>query len=190
MSSSSSHLELILGPMFAGKTTALMEEYQRIRYKENIRSVIINHSKDAERNNNNEQGVGVRHAVLRSHGGLSVPCIQTDNLSKEFNMLTTYDYIFINEGQFFKDLVPVVLLLLEDPQKHIYVCGLDGDFERKKIGTLLDLIPWCNRIQKLVAKCQGCGGEAIFTKRIDSTNKDQIVVGGKDIYHPVCRRCV
>ena len=73
--------------------------------------------------------------------------------------------------------------------KKIYVCGLDGDFERKKFGQILDLIPLCDKVSKLTSLCSICknGTPGIFSKRI-TTEKKQTVVGS-DNYIPVCRNC-
>ena len=73
--------------------------------------------------------------------------------------------------------------------KQIYVCGLDGDFERKKFGQILDLIPLCDKVNKLTSLCSICknGTLGIFSKRI-SSEKEQTVVGS-DNYIPVCRKC-
>jgi hypothetical protein len=56
--------------------------------------------------------------------------------------------ILINEGQFFPDLLNFVNELLKYNKK-IYICGLDGDFERKKFGQIIDLIPLCDKVEKL-----------------------------------------
>ena len=73
--------------------------------------------------------------------------------------------------------------------KKVYVCGLDGDFERKKFGQILDIIPLCDKVTKLTSLCSICknGNTGIFSKRI-STETEQTVVGS-DNYIPVCRSC-
>jgi thymidine kinase len=45
--------------------------------------------------------------------------------------------------------------MLENNKK-VYVCGLDGDFERKKFGSILDLIPLCDKVRKLTSLCSIC----------------------------------
>jgi len=98
------------------------------------------------------------------------------------------DVILINEGQFFEDLYKVVVDLLKENKK-VYVCGLDGDFERKKIGQILDLIPLCDKVTKLTSLCSICrdGTPGIFSMRL-TDEKSQILVG-VDNYAPVCRNC-
>ena len=96
--------------------------------------------------------------------------------------------ILINEGQFFPDLEEFVNLLLKNGKK-IYVCGLDGDFERKKFGQILDLVPICDKIYKLTSLCSLCknGTKGIFSMRL-TNEKEQTVVGSEN-YIPVCREC-
>jgi thymidine kinase len=81
-----------------------------------------------------------------------------------------------------------VLEMLKDNKK-IYVSGLDGDFQQNKFGSLLDLIPHCDKVTKLNSLCGICkdGTSAIFSKRITS-DTDQTLVG-VDNYIPVCRKC-
>ena len=73
--------------------------------------------------------------------------------------------------------------------KKVYVCGLDGDFERKKFGQILDLIPLCDTVTKLTSLCSLCknGTKGIFSKRITSETEQTVV--GSDNYIPVCRNC-
>ena len=73
--------------------------------------------------------------------------------------------------------------------KKIYIGGLDGDFERKKFGSILDLIPFCDKVTKLTSLCSSCknGTPAIFTMRL-TTDRQQTLVG-TDPYIPVCRSC-
>jgi thymidine kinase len=117
-----------------------------------------------------------------------IPCIKTKYISEIINIISTSQVIIINEGQFFDDLYPMVVSLLENGKK-IYVGGLDGDFERKKFGQILDLIPLCDKVTKLTSLCSICknGTPGIFSKRI-TMEKEQTIVGS-DNYIPVCRTC-
>ena len=97
--------------------------------------------------------------------------------------------IIIEEGQFYKDLVPYVINLVETHGKHVIVAGLDGDAQRKPFGSLLELIPYADSIVKLKALCKKCddGTEALFTsKKIHDSNI--IDVGSSDKYEAVCRK--
>lgn len=47
------------------------------------------------------------------------------------------DVIAIDEGQFFPDLKEAVVSFAEEENKHVIVCGLDGNFKREKFGEAL-----------------------------------------------------
>jgi thymidine kinase len=184
MSNHNAYLELIIGPMFSGKTSRIVEIYKQCKFC-NISVSVINHSID---NRYDEE-------LLSTHDKVKIPCIKTDKLMELFNnnnllseTILISDVILINEGQFFNDLQEFVNRLLGKGKK-IYICGLDGDFERKKFGQLLDLIPLCDKVTKLTSLCNLCknGKAGIFSKRI-SSEKEQTVVGA-DNYIPVCREC-
>ena len=186
-----SYLELFIGPMFSGKTSKLVEIYKQCLFC-SIPVAVINHSIDTRYHNN----------LLSTHDKVMIPCIQTNKLKDiwqyEDNLilhrindsvkLINADVIIINEGQFFEDLLPTVEHMLRHNKK-IYVGGLDGDFERKKFGQILDLIPLCDKVTKMISLCGICknGTPGIFSKRI-SSEKEQTVVGS-DNYIPVCRAC-
>ena len=173
------YLEVILGSMFSGKTSRLVEVYKQCKFC-NIPVIVINHQID---NRYDED-------LLSTHDKIKIPCIKTENLSSILNNpdLQPCEVILINEGQFFTDLYDVVVNLLGQG-KQIYVCGLDGDFERKKFGQILDIIPLCDKVTKLTSLCSLCknGKPGIFSKRI-SCEMEQTVVGS-DNYIPVCRSC-
>ena len=192
----SAYLEIILGGMYAGKTSRLVEIYKQCNFC-NISVAVINHSID---NRYDDE-------LLSTHDKIKIPCIKTDKLldiwTDDIHLDATIDLIprisdkfkialsnviLINEGQFFTDLEEFVRILL-DKGKKVYVCGLDGDFERKKFGKILDLIPLCDKVTKLTSLCSSCknGTPGIFSKRISWDTK-QIIVGS-DNYIPVCRNC-
>ena len=65
---------------------------------------------------------------------------------------------------------------------------MDGDFQRHKFGTMLDLIPYADKVTKLSGKCNSCTRTSLFSYRVDQTNKEQQLVG-TDEYLPLCRQC-
>ena len=186
MNNSSSYLELIVGPMFSGKTSKLLEIYKQCNFC-NIPVVIINYDLDKR----------YHETMISSHDKIMAPCIQANELmdiwksdtnKDKYEQILKSDVILINEGQFFVDLCEVVVEMLK-LNKKIYIAGLDGDFERKKFGEMLDLIPLCDKITKLHSLCGICknGTPGIFSKRIVKEKTQTLV--GVDNYIPVCRKC-
>jgi thymidine kinase len=193
----SGYLEIIMGPMFSGKTSRLVEIYKQCKFC-NIPVVVINHVID---NRYDDE-------LMSTHDKIKIPCIKTEKLRDIWKMTlndTNYelnkehrlqdkiqvelsDVILINEGQFFPDLYDIVVEMLK-MNKKIYVCGLDGDFERKKFGQILDLVPLCDKVHKLTSLCSLCknGNSGIFSMRL--TNEKEQTVVGSDNYIPVCRVC-
>ena len=183
------YLELIIGPMFCGKTSKLLEIYKQCKFC-NIPVTIINHSIDKR----------YHETMVSTHDKIMAPCIQANKLSEiwlndnqlvdndSYNLLKKSDVILINEGQFLSDLYEVVVDML-NKNKRVYICGLDGDFERKKFGSVLDLIPLCDKVTKLTSLCSLCkdGTPGIFSMRL--TNEREQTVVGSDNYIPVCRKC-
>lgn len=188
-----SYLELFIGPMYAGKTSKLLDIYKQCKFC-NISVTVINHSTDTRYHN----------TMMSTHDKIMIPCIQTIHLSDVWNyskvdeiytdesenhiQLRNSDVILINEGQFFEDLYDTVVDMLNNNKK-IYICGLDGDFQRNKFGQILDLIPLCDKVTKLTSLCSICknGAPGIFSMRL-TTEKQQTLVGS-DNYVPVCRKC-
>jgi len=174
-----SYLELIIGPMFSGKTSRLIEIYKQCKFC-NIPTLVINHSIDTRYD----------QYLLSNHDKVMIPCIQTTQLTSLINNqeLEKAEVILINEGQFFDDLYDCTELWLKENKK-IYISGLDGDFERKKFGQIIDLIPLCDKVTKMTSLCSICknGTPGIFSKRI-TKEKEQTIVGS-DNYLPVCRYC-
>jgi thymidine kinase len=131
--------------------------------------------------------------MMSTHDKQMIPCILAntiyDAISSNLELITSADIILINEGQFFPDIEEQVRVLVEQSHKRVYICGLDGDFERKPIGRLLQLIPFCDEVIKLKSLCSICrdGTPGIFSFRTTS-EMDQVVIGSSN-YIPLCRKC-
>ena len=173
----SGYLELILGPMFSGKTTRLIQHYKAYKFI-GKKIVVINYSLDTR----------YSETMLSSHDRIEIPCIFTSNLSDK-SMWIDADVILINEGQFFGDLLETVVEMVDVYKKQVHICGLDGDFRRQRFGTLLDLVPYSDKVEKLNAFCGMCknGNLAVFSHRVSSESA-QVVIGS-DNYMPLCRAC-
>ena len=181
ISSPSAYLEVILGPMFSGKTSKLLEIYKQYEYCK-ISTLVINHQMDTR----------YHQTMLSTHNKEMIPCVQCDTLMGLPDTLTqeidSCQAILINEGQFFPDLLCFVERMMANNKK-VYVAGLDGDFKRNRFGQMLDLIPLCDKVVKLKSLCGKCrnGQVAIFSMRITEENTQTLI--GSDNYMPVCRGC-
>jgi thymidine kinase len=174
-------LELIFGPMFSGKSTALLREAQRKL------SVINDSSKILLVNSKKDSRCG---SEIMTHDKVKIPAIKVENLN---DIANTQNYLqckilLIDEAQFFTDLYDFVKVAIND-KKHIIVCGLDGNSNQMEFGQILKLIPLADKVTKLTALCKLCADgntEAPFTRRIIS-NTSEILVGSHESYVSVCR---
>ena len=182
-SSASGYLELILGSMFSGKTSYLLEIYKKSIFC-NIPIAVINYAADNRY---------TTESMMSTHDKQMIPCIMAhtiyDAISNNLELITSADIILINEGQFFPDIEEQVRILVEQSHKRVHICGLDGDFERKPIGKLLQLIPFCDEVIKLKSLCSICrdGTPGIFSFRT-TREMNQVVIGSSN-YIPLCRKC-
>jgi thymidine kinase len=171
------YLKVILGPMFAGKTTNIINEYNKYTAME-YKCIAINHDIDTRYGEN----------VVSNHNQIKIPSINTSSLCKIKDVIIKYKVLFINEGQFFSELYAFVSEMLE-LDKIIFVCGLDGDFRREKFGYILDIIPLADEVVKVNGICHNCKRrKSLFTHRMIKEG-GQIVVGNQEIYMALCRPC-
>lgn len=176
-------LTLVIGPMFASKSTELLRYINRYEaIGKNV--LVINHESDVRYAD--KGGIGIH-----THDGRYRRCISISKLSHfEDEEVNDYDVIVIDEAQFFPDLIKFVVDIVDNTEKHVIVGALSGDYKREPIGETLKLIPHADEIIKLESLCSVCNDmtPAIFTKRI-VPSKEQVLVGGSDSYIPVCREC-
>ena len=68
----------------------------------------------------------------------------------------------------------------------MYDFGFNSNFQPFK--HIMSLIPLSEKVCKLDAVCQGCGGNASFSKRLGNETAVK-VIGKEDKYMAVCRTC-
>jgi len=182
----SGYLEVILGPMFSGKTSKLVEIYKQYIVC-NIQILVLNHSED----------IRYSHTEMMTHDLVALTCIQSTTVAAVLNdNIHLFEgteplAVFINEGQFFPDLYKTVYRMVYEFNASVFVAGLDGDFKQEKFGQILDLIPICDKVYKLHSLCVKCkdGTKAIFSHRINLECDDQKQIGADEAYIPLCRKC-
>jgi thymidine kinase len=170
-------IEIIIGPMFSGKSTELLRRTSRLEaIGKNI--LYINHMYDTRTDDYIQTHSNTKKFAKKLH---NLYDINDDELNSA-------DVLAIDEAQFFTDLYSYVLYA-EQKNKHIIIAGLDGDYNRKPFGDILQCIPLCDSVIKLSAMdmIDKDGTEAIFSKRIVA-DEQQISVGATDKYIAVSRR--
>eukprot|EP00088_Acartia_fossae_P026863 TRINITY_DN27634_c0_g1_i6.p1 TRINITY_DN27634_c0_g1~~TRINITY_DN27634_c0_g1_i6.p1 ORF type:complete len:238 (+),score=44.80 TRINITY_DN27634_c0_g1_i6:35-715(+) len=168
-------IQLILGPMFSGKSTELirrLKRYQVAKYD----VLIVKYAKDVRYD---EYGIA-------THDRQTLPAVAATNLAELTDMAAKFDVIGIDEGQFFPDIG-----WAEDMAnngKVVLIAALDGTYQRKPFQNIMNLVPLAENVSKLNAVCMHCFGEASFTKR--TSDEDSLeVIGGADKYMAACRVC-
>ena len=180
----SSSLELIIGPMFAGKSTELIKKIKMYNILEkNV--LIINHII------NNRYGThGIcTHDKYSINNSINIKNLKDLKNNEYIDLFNNADIIIIDELQFFDDAFKEITNWLNIYNKKIICAGLISDFEKKPFGDVLNLIPHAEEIIKLSALCKKCknGTKACFTKRIVNNNS-VIMVGENSSYEAVCRK--
>ncbi len=166
-------IQLIVGPMFSGKTTELLRRVRR--YAITKKCLLIKHGLDTRYHN----------AFATTHDQITMEAVTTHQLVSV--SVDNYEVIGIDEGQFFSDLV-VFAETYANQGKIILVAGLDGTYQREPFGSIAELMPKSEEVVKLTAVCSFCGNEAPFSKRTTSC-QDEVEIGGADKYVAVCRTC-
>ena len=179
------YLEIILGPMFSGKTTKLLETYHYYHTRQNKRCIILGHKIDDRYD---------KYKITSHDKKEYIDCYKCKTV-QEFitsytNEIKEATAILIDECQFFDDIESIMQLV--NYGKHVFIFGLDGDANQKLFGNIYKLLPLCDNIMKLNGRCHQCGIEkgSIFSIcNKDFCQESQIEVGGEEKYRSVCRKC-
>jgi thymidine kinase len=175
-------LQLIIGPMFSGKTTELLKLIRRYQVVKEDKILVINHTMNYRYGTEKV----VSHDMNRHEH--TVALSRLEQVYDTVN-LKLFDVVFIEELQFFPDAYDEVIKLVEKWGKHVIAAGLDGDFQRFPFGDVLKLIPVSDEVVRLTAICKKCGDgtAAPFTRRT-CEETEQAMVGAGEHYEAVCRR--
>jgi thymidine kinase len=170
-------IELIIGPMFSGKSTRLIEQMRKYVYKAK-KTIMVKYYADQRYSEKSE---------VVTHDLIKYDSINCKLLRNSFETLKQYDVIGIDEGQFFADLVEVCeeLALMG---KNILIAALNGDFRMEPFPVIQRIIAKADKIKLLKAYCFNCHKDAKFSLRIVQSN-ETVLIGAGEAYKPACREC-
>ncbi len=171
-------IEVIVGPMFSGKSEELIRRLRRAEIARQRVQIF-------------KPMIDQRYAKngIVSHSGLE---ISSDLVKTGAEVLQRIEprteVIGIDEGQFLGESLLEVCTKLADMGKRVIVAGLDTDFMGRPFEPIPRLLAVAEEIQKLLAICVRCGNPAVHTQRLVAS-EELIVVGAGGMYEARCRRC-
>ena len=170
-------IEVICGSMFSGKTEELIRRLNRAR----IAKQKVEIFKPAMDTRYSEEQIVTHDA----HAILSTP---VQSASQILLMVNDVNVVGIDEAQFFDSEITSVCNTMANNGIRVLVAGLDMDFLGVPFGPMPSLIATAEYITKLHAICMSCGDLAHYSHRIVK-NEQQVLLGEKDAYEPLCRKC-
>ncbi len=171
-------IEVIVGPMFSGKSEELIRRLRRAeiaKQRVQIFKPLID-----ERYSKTD---------IVSHSGLGMPSINVSTAAEILEKVEPRtEVIGIDEGQFLGEPLVDVATHLANMGKRVIIAGLDTDYLGRPFVPMPRLLALAEEITKLLAICMQCGNPAVHTQRLVAS-EDLIVVGATGMYEARCRRC-
>ncbi len=165
------------GPMFAGKTTWL-----------------LNYIKDLPEGTFQlfKPNIDVRYSKneVVSHNGKRLPAVNLSIDNPKLPKLTNkISVILIDELNFFQPekLIPLIKKQLKKG-KTVIGAGLVYDYLKKPFGSTIPLQQIADETVVLYAKCDNCGKNADHSYR-KTGKKAQVVIGAAEAYGAACAVC-
>lgn len=178
-------ITLILGPMFAQKTSMLKDELL-MEKRRGMKIVVIWHTIDTR--------FGQEHPV--THDGIELDFAESFRCSHIQEFIDArgdeeFDVLAVEEGQFFDDLANG-LSVLRPRCKSIIITGLNGNFRQEMFKSIADIIPIVDDIvykKSICGTCKNRGAIYSILKQVKLGVSSDIIVGDEDLYTTACRDC-
>ncbi len=177
-------IEVITGPMFAGKTEELLRRIKRLEYaKQHI--VVFKPTIDNR--------YGENHVISHDHN--KTQSINIKNAREILDYVNNETQVVaIDEIQFLNEEAVDICEYLADKGVRVIVSGLDRDFRGEPFSFMPKLLSLAEYVTKLTAICVKCQTPASRTQRIIDGKPAKyddpiILIGAKDSYEARCRDC-
>ncbi|WP_407538603.1 thymidine kinase [Deinococcus radiomollis] len=187
------HLEVIVGPMFSGKSEELIRRVGRAviaRQQVAVFKPAIDDRYHATHVSSHTGRVTPAQAVPGTAQARRLIFGQGDLLDAGSHVLP--DVVGFDEAQFFDDGLVPLALELADLGVRVILAGLDLDFRGEPFGVMPELLSRAESVEKLTAICVICGAPATRTQRLiggqPARRSDPVVmVGAAESYEARCR---
>lgn len=170
-------IEVICGSMFSGKTEELIRRLKRAKIARQQVEIF-------------KPAIDVRYfeEEIVSHDSNSIRSTPVDNSGSILLLAAGVDVVGIDEAQFFDEGIVNVCSELANQGTRVIVAGLDMDFKRVPFGPMPSLLSIADDVTKVHAICVKCGHLANYSYRLVDNDK-RVLLGEKNEYQPLCRRC-
>jgi thymidine kinase len=172
-------IEVIVGPMFSGKSEELIRRLKRARI---ARQRVACYKPDID--------LRYHRTAIASHGSQTHEACTVANVERLkaelFPQLQEVDVIGVDEAQFFDESIIPLTVELVHLGKRILLAGLDTTFNAEPFGPIPALMAIADEVTKLSAVCMVCGAPAIHTQRLGQS-QELVLVGATGIYEARCR---
>lgn len=176
-------LEVITGPMFAGKSEELIRRIKTLSYTK-MKIIAFKPAIDDRYDK----------TAIASHDGAKYEAYAIKNAQSILELVKEdTQVVAIDEIQFFDMSIVKICEELADRGIRVIAAGLDLDFKGEPFGPMPELLARAEFVTKLSAVCTVCGCAATRTQRlIDGKpadfNDPIIKVGAKENYEARCRK--
>jgi len=178
-------IEVIVGPMYAGKSEELIRRVNRAKIAD-LRVLVFKPDIDNRYTDNS----------ISTHSGKELECLAVGSAKDiwEYVREMNFDVLAIDEGQFFGEEILEICQRVAEEGKRVIVSGLDMDFRGEPFGIIPNLMAIAEYVTKLTAICKVCKMPATRSQRLvngRAAKEDDpiILVGAKESYEARCRKC-
>ena len=177
-------VHVICGCMFCGKTDEMLRLLRRFSIA-GRRVILVKPRLDTRTDD----------VTVISRSGANHAAVSVGSSAEIEALVGDADIVAIEEGQFFDERLPEVVLRLAGGGKQVLVTGLDTDFRGIPFGPMPRLMALADQVTKLTAICMVCGEPATRTQRLINglpapADSPLIVIGGMgdEKYEARCRQ--
>jgi thymidine kinase len=176
---------LIIGPMFAGKSTKLIEIYNDSVTK-GKRTIVYKPTIDNRSQN------------ITTHDGSTIKCQLIETPYEIYKNIQNYDVFLFDEFQFFqtyrlqydlynKNSFIKAIETLNFYNKEVFIFGLNFDHKGRMFSIMQELLQnlYAKNVTVLYSKCSVCSERAEYSKRLID-NDAIFLIGGAESYEPRC----
>lgn len=177
-------IEVICGPMFAGKSEELLRRLKRLEYAD-VSFMVFKPKVDTRSKTN-----------ISSRDGRTMKAIEFEDPYEIFNHVLKNQQqpqvVAIDEAQFASTDIVDVCESLADVGVIVYVSALDKDFKNEPFEVTSKLLCYAEYVTKLSAVCTECGAPGTSSQRL-SDNKPVpydspiVQIGNFESYTVKCR---